>query len=42
MTKILLLTDFSSGYSRNLLKGIVRYAKKIGTCIPECGEASTI
>jgi len=31
MTKILLLTDFSSGYSRNLLKGIVRYAKKIGT-----------
>ncbi len=29
MAKILLLTDFSSGYSRSLLKGIVRYAKKM-------------
>jgi len=28
MKKILLLTDFSSGYSRNLLRGIVRYAKE--------------
>lgn len=30
MIKILLLTDFSSGYSRNLLKGVVRYAKEFG------------
>lgn len=30
MPKILLLTDFSSGYSRNLLKGIVRYSKEVG------------
>ena len=30
MAKILLLTDFSSGYSRNLLKGIVRYSKEVG------------
>ena len=30
MKRILLLTDFSSGYSRNLLQGIVKYAKKHG------------
>lgn len=30
MAKILLLTDLSSGYSRNLLKGIVRYSKEVG------------
>ena len=30
MENILLLTDFSSGYSRNLLKGIVRYSKEVG------------
>ncbi|MDR1371426.1 MAG: DNA-binding transcriptional regulator [Dysgonamonadaceae bacterium] len=30
MKKILLLTDFSSGYSRSLLKGIVRYSNKQG------------
>ncbi len=30
MIKVLLLTDFSSGYSRSLLKGIVRYAKAHG------------
>ena len=30
MAKILLLTDFSIGYSRNLLKGIVRYSKEVG------------
>ncbi|GHU91724.1 XylR family transcriptional regulator [Bacteroidia bacterium] len=30
MIKILLLTDFSSGYSRSLLKGIVRYSNKQG------------
>ena len=30
MIKVLLLTDFSSGYSRNLLKGIVQYAKIFG------------
>lgn len=30
MIKVLLLTDFSSGYSRNLLKGVVRYAKEFG------------
>jgi len=28
MKKILLLTDFSSGYSRNLLRGIVRYSRE--------------
>jgi len=31
MIKILLLTDFSSGYSRSLLKGIVKYAKECGS-----------
>ncbi len=30
MKKILLLTDFSSGYSRSLLHGIVRYSKEYG------------
>ncbi|MDR1171145.1 MAG: DNA-binding transcriptional regulator [Bacteroidales bacterium] len=30
MKKILLLTDFSSGYSRSLLRGIVRYSKEYG------------
>lgn len=30
MKKILLLTDFSSGYSRDLLRGVVRYAKENG------------
>ncbi|HCC53155.1 MAG TPA: transcriptional regulator [Porphyromonadaceae bacterium] len=30
MIKILLLTDFSSGYSRNILKGVVKYAKEQG------------
>lgn len=30
MIKVLLLTDFSSGYSRNLLKGIVQYSKVFG------------
>lgn len=30
MKKILLLTDFSSGYSRSLLRGIVRYSKEHG------------
>ena len=30
MAKILLLTDYSSGYSRNLLKGIVKYSKQFG------------
>ena len=30
MRKILLLTDFSSGYSRSLLKGIVKYSKEFG------------
>jgi len=30
MIKILLLTDFSSGYSRSLLKGIVKYAEEFG------------
>ncbi len=30
MKKILLLTDFSSGYSRSLLRGIVRYSKDHG------------
>lgn len=33
MKKILLLTDFTSGYSRSLLKGIVRYAKEFGPWI---------
>lgn len=33
MLKVLLLTDFSSGYSRNLLKGVVDYAKKHGPWI---------
>lgn len=28
--KVLVLTDFSSGYSRNLLRGIVRYAQEVG------------
>lgn len=30
MKRILLLTDFSSGYSRSLLRGIVRYSKEHG------------
>ncbi|MDR1865935.1 MAG: DNA-binding transcriptional regulator [Bacteroidales bacterium] len=30
MKKILLLTDFSSGYSRSLLRGIVRWSKAYG------------
>ncbi|RHJ91787.1 xylose operon transcription regulator XylR [Parabacteroides bouchesdurhonensis] len=30
MARILLLTDFSSGYSRSLLKGIVRYSNEFG------------
>ena len=30
MRKILLLTDFSSGYSRSLLRGIVRYSNEHG------------
>jgi LacI family transcriptional regulator len=30
MKKILLLTDFSSGYSRSLLRGIVRYSREHG------------
>lgn len=30
MKKILLLTDFSSGYSRSLLRGIVKYSKEHG------------
>ncbi|MDR3062394.1 MAG: DNA-binding transcriptional regulator [Dysgonamonadaceae bacterium] len=30
MKKILLLTDFSSGYSRSLLRGIVRYSNEQG------------
>ena len=30
MIKILLLTDFSSGYSRHLLKGVVEYSKENG------------
>lgn len=33
MIKILLLTDFSSGYSRNLLKGVVEYSKEFGPWI---------
>lgn len=30
MKRILLLTDFSSGYSRDLLRGVVEYAKEYG------------
>ncbi|MDR2913644.1 MAG: transcriptional regulator, partial [Tannerella sp.] len=30
MIKILLLTDFSSEYSRNILKGVVKYSKEQG------------
>lgn len=30
MIKILVLTDFSSGYSRRLLEGMIRYSKKVG------------
>ena len=30
MIKILLLTDFSSGYGRSLLEGVVRYAREAG------------
>lgn len=30
MIKILVLTDFSSGYSRRLLKGIIRYSREVG------------
>ncbi len=30
MLKILVLTDFSSGYSRRLLKGIIRYSREVG------------
>ncbi|WP_286156052.1 AraC family transcriptional regulator, partial [Parabacteroides goldsteinii] len=30
MIKILLLTDFSSGYSRSLLENVVRYAREVG------------
>lgn len=30
MVKILVLTDFSSGYSRRLLKGIIRYSREVG------------
>ncbi len=33
MIKVLLLTDFSSGYSRNLLKGIVQYSEVYGPWI---------
>jgi LacI family transcriptional regulator len=33
MKKILLLTDFSSGYSRDLLRGVVEYAKENGPWI---------
>ena len=29
MIKILVLTDFSSGYSRSLLRGIVRYSQTV-------------
>lgn len=31
MIKILVLTDFSSGYSRRLLEGIIRYSREVGT-----------
>ncbi|GAB1358224.1 DNA-binding transcriptional regulator [Porphyromonadaceae bacterium] len=30
MIKLLLLTDFSSGFSRSLIRGVVEYAKKFG------------
>lgn len=30
MIKILVLTDFSSGYSRKLLKGVIRYSREVG------------
>lgn len=30
MIKVLVLTDFSSGYSRRLLEGMIRYSKKVG------------
>ncbi|WP_099463801.1 MULTISPECIES: AraC family transcriptional regulator [Parabacteroides] len=30
MLKILVLTDFSSGYSRRLLEGIIRYSREVG------------
>ncbi len=30
MLRILVLTDFSSGYSRRLLKGIIRYSREVG------------
>lgn len=30
MVKILVLTDFSSGYSRRLLKGVIRYSREVG------------
>lgn len=30
MKRILLLTDLSSGYSRNMIKGVVRYSKEFG------------
>ncbi len=30
MLKILVLTDFSSDYSRHLLKGIIRYSREVG------------
>ena len=30
MFKILLLSDFTSGYSRLLLKGVFQYAKEVG------------
>lgn len=33
MIKILLLTDFSSGYGRNLLEGVVRYSREYGPWI---------
>lgn len=33
MIKILLLTDFSSGYGRSLLEGVVRYAREAGPWI---------
>lgn len=30
MVRILVLTDFSSGYSRKLLKGLIRYSREVG------------
>lgn len=30
MIRVLVLTDFSSGYGRNLLRGIVRYSQQVG------------